>query len=217
MFHDRWKMAKRAHRGLRLTVRWVPGHEGVRGNEEADRLAKMAIEEGSSRKEDLPALLRKPLPRSKAVLWRTAKAKLDKRARKAWEASPRFGKMRRINVSMPSKGFLKLVAELPRKKASLLMQLSSGHVPLRAHLYRISRAEAPNCEACHGAIESVHHFLMMCPAYAKERQLMARDGGRGVLEMAKLLNHEKLIPHLFRYVTRSGRFRQTIGELEEPQ
>jgi ribonuclease HI len=58
LFHDRWKMVRRQHRALRMTIRWVPGHEGVRGNEEADRLVKKAIEKGSSRKAELPAPLR---------------------------------------------------------------------------------------------------------------------------------------------------------------
>jgi ribonuclease HI len=215
MFHDRWKMTKNKHRRLRLTIRWVPGHEGVRGNEEADRLAKLAIEEGSSDRAKIPAPLRKKLPRSKAALWRTAKGELEKRAQKVWGDSPRHRKMAKVDAKMPSKGYLKLVEELPRRKASLLFQLRSGHVPLRAHLYRITRAEAPNCEKCHGAVESVHHYLMVCPGYAKERRVMAREGGRDTRMMGKLLSSAKMLPHLFRFVARTGRFKDTLGDLEE--
>jgi hypothetical protein len=155
------------------------------------------------------------LPRSKAALWRTAKGKLDTRARKAWQDSPRHDKLARIDAKMPSKEYLKLVENLPRKKASLLFQLRVGQVPLRAHLYRITRAEAPNCEKCHGAIESVHHFLMVCPAYARERRVMAREGGRETRTMGKLLSSEKLLPHLFRYVASTGRFAKTLGDMDE--
>src|ERR1700720_2935178 len=122
---------------MRLTLRWVPGHEGVKGNKEADELAKEAVEEGSSDRKDLPAPLRKALPRSKAATWRAARAELDKRARAVWKESPRYLRMAKIDTALPSKGFLKLVESLPRKKASLLFQLRSGHVPLHAHLYRI--------------------------------------------------------------------------------
>jgi ribonuclease HI len=56
---------KGKHKRLQLTIRWVLGHEGVAGNEEADRLA---IEEGLSDRMELPAPLRSGLPTSKAAL-----------------------------------------------------------------------------------------------------------------------------------------------------
>jgi ribonuclease HI len=65
MFQERWNMVKRQHRQLQLTIRWVPGHEGVAGNKEADRLAKMAVEKGSSDQKDIPAPLRKGLPQAR--------------------------------------------------------------------------------------------------------------------------------------------------------
>ena len=86
---------------------------------------------------------------------------------------------------------------------------------MRAHLFRISRAEAPNCKACNAATESVHHFVMMCPAYASERRKMVHEGGRGTLVLVKLMKEEKMIAHLFRYVARTGRFRDTAGDLDE--
>jgi hypothetical protein len=189
-------MTKRKHTGLRLTIRWVPGHEGVVGNKEADRLAKMAVEKGSSRRNELPAPLRKGIPRSKAAAWRVNKAKLAQRATKAWTESPRYAKLRYVVGRMPSKHFLGLTAELPRKKASLLFQLRSGHIPLRAHLHRITQADSPNCGQCNGSRETVHHFLMMCPKYAEARRTMATEGGRSMLQMSKLLNSAKLLPHL---------------------
>jgi ribonuclease HI len=50
------------HKGMQLTLRWVPGYKGVAGNEEADQVAKLAIEEESSLRGELPALLCKGLP-----------------------------------------------------------------------------------------------------------------------------------------------------------
>ena len=87
MFHDGWAKAKKRHRNLQLTIRWVPGHEGVWGNEEADRLAKAAVGEGSSAAKRLPATLRKALPRSKAALWKEAKMELTRRAAGIWSLS----------------------------------------------------------------------------------------------------------------------------------
>jgi hypothetical protein len=170
-------MVKGRHKAMRLTIRWVPGHERVAGNEGADSLAKLAITEGSSKKRELPVPLREGLPVSKFTLWRKARRGLEKKATAVWRRSPRYEKIRRVDNSMPSKNFLKLVDGLPRQKASLIFQLHAGHVPLHAHLFRITRVDSPKCEGFKDADETVHHFLMRCPMFAEERQHMVNEGG----------------------------------------
>ena len=39
---------------LRVTLKWIPGHKGVEGNEQADEEAKKAITDGSSTDNRLP-------------------------------------------------------------------------------------------------------------------------------------------------------------------
>jgi ribonuclease HI len=46
------------HWGIRINTRWIPGHEGVEGNEKADEVARQAVEEGGSPKEDLRSTCR---------------------------------------------------------------------------------------------------------------------------------------------------------------
>ncbi|KDQ51477.1 hypothetical protein JAAARDRAFT_96555, partial [Jaapia argillacea MUCL 33604] len=41
-FHGAVDRALRQHRELQLMIRWVPGHEGISGNERADTEAKEA-------------------------------------------------------------------------------------------------------------------------------------------------------------------------------
>jgi hypothetical protein len=166
-------MMMKKHKGMQLTLRWVLGHEGVAGNEEADQVVKLAIEEGSSLRGGLLALLCKGLPQGKAAARRNLQVTLDAQAHAVWQQSTCFGKMKEIDDSMPLKRYAKLVAELPRKKVSLIMQLRSGHIPLQAHLFRIAWAEAPDCPRCCARKETGHHFLMVCPAYMAQRQSMA--------------------------------------------
>ena len=45
--------------------------------------------------------------------------------------------MKKVDLSMPYKVFAKLAIILPRRHASLLIQLCSGHAPLNKHLHRI--------------------------------------------------------------------------------
>jgi ribonuclease HI/endonuclease/exonuclease/phosphatase family metal-dependent hydrolase len=211
IFRRRWETVKRQFRRMALTIRWVPGHEGVEGNEEADRQAKKAVEVGSSRAERLPASLRRPLPRSKQAAAREIEASLKERARKAWRESPRAQHMDEVDKSMPSRKYLELVEGLTRHKASLLMQMRTGHAPLQAHLFRLRKTESPTCPSCGRERETVQHYLMVCPEFQAQRRRMIADGGQGARNRGALLSQAKLRPLLFRYIVETGRFGQEWG------
>ena len=212
LFRRRWGMIRRQFKHIALTIRWVPGHEGVEGNEEADRLAKMAVERGSSAAHRLPAPLRRPLPRSKQAAARTINERLKERTRAVWRASPRRRRLLDIDKSLPSGKFLQLTEGLTRHKASLLMQLRSGHIPLQAHLHRLRKADSPMCPACGRERETVHHYLMVCPAYSEQRRRMIAAGGHEARYQGRLLSAKKLRTHLFRYITETGRFGRIGGD-----
>jgi ribonuclease HI len=59
---------KKKHSRIWLEIKWVPGHQGVDSNEQADEQAKKAITEGSSEQRELPRYLRKPLLHSKSTM-----------------------------------------------------------------------------------------------------------------------------------------------------
>ncbi|KAF8878409.1 hypothetical protein BD779DRAFT_1554489 [Infundibulicybe gibba] len=64
-------MVEKRHPGIRIKIHWTPGHVGIEGNEEADKQAKRAAEDGSSSTLTLPKELREELP------WSTSAIKLD--------------------------------------------------------------------------------------------------------------------------------------------
>lgn len=93
--------------------------------------------------------IRGTLPHSTSAMKQVFYQKLRKRAQKQYEKSPRFRRMRRIDPTAPSKHFLKLTSNLPRRRhASILMQLRTGHLPLNHHLHQIGKLGAPTCTSC---------------------------------------------------------------------
>ncbi|EJD40239.1 hypothetical protein AURDEDRAFT_47085, partial [Auricularia subglabra TFB-10046 SS5] len=80
-------------------MEWTPGHEGLVGNEAADIAAKLAASgrEHSSRRGELPAWLRKPLPASISALRRAHIASLDDRWHDEWSNSKRYARIHAID------------------------------------------------------------------------------------------------------------------------
>ena len=140
---------------LQVTFKWIPGHKGAEGNEQADVLAKKAITEGSSTANRLPKYLQEPLPQSKLASIQAFNEKLKAQTKKEWLKSPRFNRMKNTDPTAPSSEFLKLTAKLPRKLTSILTQLRTGHAPLAKHLHRIKKTDSPICPACLQETETV--------------------------------------------------------------
>ena len=211
MFRKQWDSIRKRVKRIQLTVRWVPGHEGVEGNEEADRLAKRAITHGSSAAHKLPYALRKPLPVNKQAVARRINLGLKQRAVEMWRKSPRRQRMDTIDKYLTATSFLKLIEGLNRHQSSLLIQFRTGHCALYAHLHRIGAAPSPMCPACRRERETVVHFLLQCPAYTRQRRNLIAAAGHSARFINKLLNTKAMLPHLFAYIKETGRFAHAKG------
>jgi len=206
---------ERRHPNIDFTLRWVPGHKGIEGNELADVEAKKAARGDSSSVEDLPSWLRETeLPASLSRVRQTRNEEITRLAKAEWKGSPRAERMNRIDPEMPSKKYLKLAEKLPRKQASILIQLRTEHAPLQRYLFRIQKADTPVCPSCGRTRETVYHFLMECPAHNEHRDRLARDAGPAARSIKDLLNSPNTLKPLFRYIHDSGRFAAAYGDLE---
>jgi hypothetical protein len=211
--HENFKALKKKHPNINITIRWTPGHEGIEGNENADEEAKKVITAGSSDVNTLPKMLKKPLPHSKSAIRWAYSEKLKKCAQKLWEMSPQYEQMKKTEPKAPSNRYLELIAPLPRKIASILMQLRIGHIPLAKHLHHIGKAESPICPECSQNEETVEHFLVHCPKHEHARQtLRSNTGGRNI-DIKKILTNPKSLQALFKYIAATRRLHNMFGEI----
>jgi ribonuclease HI len=215
--HDYIGSLKNKNRNLQITFRWIPGHKGVEGNEKADEQAKQSITEGSSDERELPDQLRTPLPRSKSALICANNEKLKNKAQILWQESPRYARLHKTDPVAPSNDYLKLVASLPRRLASTLTQLRTGHAPLAKFLHRINRMDSPTCPGCQQGTETVQHIFLHCPAYQTARQNLRNDTGGGNIDLTKLFTTPKTLRALFKFVAETGRFHKRADSVHPPE
>ncbi|GJF00298.1 hypothetical protein PsYK624_165820 [Phanerochaete sordida] len=122
-----------------------------------------------------------------------------------------------VATSLPSKAWLSTIASIPRRHASILFQLRTGHIALNKHLHRINCVDSPLCPACEEAPESVDHFLLFCPAYERARLRLLFEGGPSTRGLHALLSDRKLLRPLLQYIHDTGRFKRTLGDLRLPK
>jgi ribonuclease HI len=203
--------------GARVVMRWVPGHEGVEGNERADEEAKKAAQGETSHEWDIPIECRGVLPISKAAETQRHNAKLNQEARAIFAKSPRAPFALEIDPTMPSAAFSKITKNLPRRHTSLLIQLRTGHIALNKYLHKIGKADSPLCPECRHTSETVHHYLFRCPAFSEQRKRLEKKLKRGANSVRTLLGGHKAIKHLFRYIHDTKRFEKSHGDVSLPR
>src|SRR6266481_8815110 len=194
---ETWQQAR--HPTFRLEIGWIKGHSRVEGNEKANQEAKKAAGGQASRVRMLPRfLMEEPLSLSTSALRQAFNAGLLSRWRNVWATFPRYMRISRIDVTMLSKGFHKLMLDLDRTQTSILMQFRTGHVLLQKHLFHINKASLPNCLTCHQEEESVHHFLFECMTWHHKRWYMGKELGSSAKAADCVLNTKKGVTELLR-------------------
>ena len=150
MVHAQRHRVMKKHTRARVTIRWVPGHSDVRGNERVDEHAKRAAKGDMTPPGKLPTCLKKALPISKAAKGRLFKKKLTDAAARAWAASPRHLRIKPIDPTLSLASFQRIVKDMPKHQSATLVQLRTGHITLSKHLHRMARQTRQSVRAVGG-------------------------------------------------------------------
>ena len=180
-FHNAMSPIKRKRPHMTIQLKWVPAHQGIKGNETADQAAKKATTHGSSHISKLPKLLTKALPHSKSASKQAFHEKLKDKTQLAWEKSPWYRTMQHTDPNVPSNEFIKLISPLPRRSARVITQIKTKHFPLVNYLFRIGKTPSPTCPICQQELDSIEHFILHFPAHHNTREKLHYNmGGRDI-------------------------------------
>ena len=128
----------RLGRNNNITLKWIPGHRGLEGNEKVDGLAKEAAKMEFIGPE--PAL-----PISKGSIKSMINQRTMRQHKEYWDKSTQYRQSKLLMKEPMSGEQRKYIMKMTRKEMRGLVGVMTGHVTLQKHLHTMGLAETPRC------------------------------------------------------------------------
>ena len=176
------KMAREAiRRGASITIRWVPGHAGVPGNEIADQWAVDAAKR-EHRSRARGAAGEAPIVASQCVSQAFLKTVLKRRAVTRWREEIAKKSRSRRPYYIPGEGVVPKIPvglqRVPKELASRFFQLSSGHEMIAPFLKeKFGWTDSDSCWWCSGGRQSREHLFKECKTWREEIRTLWKEVG----------------------------------------
>ncbi|KAG2063797.1 hypothetical protein BDR04DRAFT_961629, partial [Suillus decipiens] len=69
------------------------------------------------------------------------------------------------------------------------------------------------CPQCEESSESVHHFLVSCPTYTRQCNILRAKLGTKAHHLKHILNKPDCLKALFKYIATTRRFETVFGDV----
>jgi ribonuclease HI len=190
-----------------ITIRWIPAHVGVRGNEYADEQAKFAAVMGT----ELDPTATEPTIRLAAAAKRAVRKQIGARWEQQWDRERTSTPTKRL-VQAPSKKILRLYDGLSKPQCAILIQMRTMRIGLKHFLYKIKATDSDRC-GCDAGSQTPKHVLLECSEYIGLRmglweKIQRIEGMETETDYDKIMSHPQTTRYVVNYMHQTGLLQQ---------
>jgi len=173
---------------------YVPGHIGLKGNEEADGLARRGAEVGEQRQ------VTYNLPLAKSVAKSAIKEWLTSITNEFWINTGCFRQshffMDRLSIHRS-----KYLLQLSRVRLKMAIAILTGHARVFVHLHRLKIVNTNICPLCETEPEDIEHFFCWCKKLCTLRVKLFQERFCNIGDLRAFS-----VAQLLEFAEKSGRF-----------